>query len=136
MAKNIKKVKAAEVILWGKRVGAVAWDADKAFATFEYAPSFIKDGFDISPIEMRRRAGIFSFPELERKTFYGLPGLLADSLPDKFGNALINAWLARHGRSKDDFSPVERLCYIGARGMGALEFKPAIGGKERTAVPI
>ena len=70
----------------------------------------------------------YSFPELPRATFKGLPGLLADSLPDKFGNALIDAWLASQGRTPDTFNPVERLCYIGTRGMGALEFQPAILG--------
>ncbi len=124
------------MLLWGKVLGAVAWDADRQYATFEYASSFLKDGFDISPIMIPRRQEIFSYPELDRKTFYGLPGMLADSIPDKFGNTLINAWLARHGRAEADFSPVERLCYIGSRGMGALEYKPALRRQEKKAVPI
>jgi len=136
MAKEIKKVTAARVMLWGKEIGAVAWDDDRQYATFEYTSSFLKDGFDVSPIVMPRRQGIFSFPELDRKTFYGLPGMLADSIPDKFGNALIDAWLARQGRAKEDFSPVERLCYIASRGMGALEFRPALRPQEKKAVPI
>ncbi len=118
MAKG--KVDTATVILWDKEIGAVAWDAVREFAAFEYTPAFLKDGFDISPIVLNLHAGIFSFPELNRKTYYGLPGLLADSLPDKFGNTLIDAWLARKGCSKEDFSPVDRLCYMGSRGMGAL----------------
>jgi serine/threonine-protein kinase HipA len=136
MAKIIKKVTVAEVILWGKVLGAVAWDANRQNATFEYTSSFLKDGFDVSPIMMPRQQRITSFPELDRKTFYGLPGMLADSIPDKFGNTLINAWLARHGRAEGNFSPVERLCYIGSRGMGALEFKPALRRQEIKSVPI
>jgi len=136
MAKGIKKVTAAKVILWGEEIGAVAWDGDRQYSTFEYTASFLKNGFDVSPIKMPRRPGIFSFPELDRKTFYGLPGMLADSIPDKFGNALIDAWLARQGRPKEDFSPVERLCYIASRGMGALEYKPALRPQEKKAVPI
>jgi serine/threonine-protein kinase HipA len=70
----------------------------------------------------------YEFPALPRNTFKGLPGLLADSLPDKFGNAVIDAWLASQGRISSSFHPVERLCYIGSRGMGALEFEPAVSG--------
>ena len=136
MAAKLRKVTAANIFLWGKRVGAVAWDEERQFASFEYASSFLRDGFDISPILLPRRQGIVSFPELNRNTFYGLPGLLADSIPDKFGNALIDTWLARQGRPKDDFSPVERLCYMASRGMGALEFEPALRPQEKKAVPI
>jgi serine/threonine-protein kinase HipA len=136
MAKKLRKVTAANVFLWGKKVGAVSWDETKQFASFEYAPSFLRDGFDISPITMPRRPGIFSFQTLNRKTYNGLPGLLADSLPDRFGNALIDIWLSRQGRPKEDFSPVERLCYIGTRGMGALEFKPPLSGRSSKSVPI
>ncbi len=136
MAKAPRKVRYATVILWGKEVGAVAWDDGRAFASFEYDPSFLRDGVEIAPLVMPRRRGIFSFPELRRETFRGLPGVLADSIPDTFGNVLIDAWLARHGRSIEDFSPVERLCYIGSRGMGALEFKPALRSAERMSVPL
>ena len=122
--------------LWGKKVGAVAWDEERQFASFEYAPSFLQDGFEVSPLTLPRKKGIFSFPELNRITYYGLPGFLADSIPDRFGNALIDTWLARQGRSKDDFSPVERLCYIASRGMGALEFKPSLRHQEIRTVPI
>ena len=136
MAKGIKKVTAAKVLLCGKEIVAVAWDDNRRYSTFEYTSSFLKDGFDISPITIPRQPGIFSYPELDRNTFYGLPGMLADSIPDKFGNTLIDAWLARQGRAKEDFSPVERLCYIASRGMGALEFKPALRSKEKLAAPI
>jgi len=134
MAKG--KVDTATAVLWGKEVGVVAWDADREFASFEYVPAFLQDGYEVSPIVLKVQAGIFSFPELNRKTFYGLPGLLADSLPDKFGNALIDAWLARKGWRTEDFSPVDRLCYMGSRGIGALEFKPALRPQEKRTVPI
>ncbi|HSQ75765.1 MAG TPA: type II toxin-antitoxin system HipA family toxin [Bacteroidota bacterium] len=132
----MRRVQAAEVLLWGRKVGAVAWNDQRQIAEFEYAPSFVRDGFDVSPLVLPRRPGIFSFPALAARTYYGLPGLLADSLPDRFGNALINTWLARHGRALNDFTPVERLCYIASRGMGALEFKPALRALERTSVPL
>ncbi|MCK5492928.1 MAG: type II toxin-antitoxin system HipA family toxin [Candidatus Omnitrophica bacterium] len=117
----------AEVKLWGSKIGAVAWDNEKSIANFEYEPSFIKSGIEISPITMPLSSQIYSFPALQRNTFYGLPGLLADSLPDKFGNALINVWLEKEGRSPESFNSVERLCYIGKRGIGALEFEPSQG---------
>ena len=115
----------AEVRLWGKTIGAVDWDNEKNIAHFEYEPSFIKSGIEVSPIHMPLSSQIYSFPTLPASTFYGLPGLLADSLPDKFGNALIDVWLAKEGRSPESFNPIERLCYIGKRGIGALEFAPA-----------
>ena len=123
----------AEVRLWGRTVGAVSWDDERGFAHFEYDPAFIPGGRQVAPLTMPLASEIYSFPALPRQTFHGLPGLLADSLPDRFGNALIDAWLARQGRSPEDFNAVERLCYIGARGMGALEFVPATGPTNRLA---
>ncbi len=119
----------AEVRLWGRTIGAVSLDEGKDVAAFEYEPEFAKSGIEISPITMPLSNRVYSFPELPQKTFYGLPGLLADSLPDKFGHALINAWLATQGQQADSFNAVERLCYTGERGMGALEFTPSIGPK-------
>jgi len=116
----------AKVNLWGDPVGAVAWDDDRGFATFEYDPSFLRKQLEIAPLTMPLNSQIYSFPELNDKTFYGLPGLLADSLPDRYGTRLIEVWLQRQGRSLKDFSPIERLCYMGSRGMGALEFEPAL----------
>jgi len=116
----------ARVNLWGDPVGAVAWDDDRGFATFEYDPSFLRKQLEIAPLTMPLNSGIYSFPELNGNTFYGLPGLLADSLPDRYGTKLIEVWLQRQGRSLKDFSPIERLCYMGSRGMGALEFEPAL----------
>jgi len=136
MAKLSKKVQVAMVMLWGREVGAVAWDDDRRLARFEYDPAFIRRNLQVSPIALPLQSGIFSFPNLNPDTFHGLPGLLADVLPDRFGNRIIDVWLARQGRSAADFSPVERLCYMGSRGMGALEFKPALGPQARKAVPI
>lgn len=117
----------ATVRLWGRDIGAVSWDEDAAIAHFEYGPAFRDSGIEVAPLAMPLTDQIYSFPALSRETFHGLPGLLADSLPDDFGNALIDAWLAREGRSPESFNPVERLCYTGARGIGALEYVPAIG---------
>ena len=117
----------AEVKLWGKTIGAVSWDENTGLANFEYEPAFIGSGIEVAPITMPLSDRIHSFPALPRETFHGLPGLLADSLPDDFGNALINMWLAKEGRDPGSFNPVERLCYTGNRGMGALEYVPSQG---------
>ncbi|HOP08364.1 MAG TPA: type II toxin-antitoxin system HipA family toxin [candidate division Zixibacteria bacterium] len=122
-------VDVAEVKIWGDRVGAVLWDESKRLAAFEYDPAFLKKGLDLAPIKMplpEAQSGrrIYSFPELNYETFLGLPGLLSDSLPDRFGTALLDRWLAEQGRSIESVNPVERLCYTGARGMGALEYHP------------
>jgi serine/threonine-protein kinase HipA len=116
----------ARVRLWGRDIGAVSWIAERNVAVFQYAPEFVTSRIEVAPLTMPLRSQPYEFPELARPTFKGLPGLLADSLPDKFGNALIDAWLAAQGREPDSFNPVERLCYIGTRGMGALEFEPAM----------
>jgi serine/threonine-protein kinase HipA len=121
----------AEVRLWGRTIGAVSIGDNETVASFEYDAPFSNSGIEVSPIVMPLSDSIYSFPSLTRQTFHGLPGLLADSLPDRFGNALINAWLATQGRTADSFNAVERLCYTGTRGMGALEFAPAIGPRAR-----
>jgi serine/threonine-protein kinase HipA len=126
----------AEVKLWGRTIGAVALEDGAAAASFEYDPAFIRSGIEIAPLTMPLSRRIYSFPALGRDAFHGLPGLLADSLPDRFGNALINAWLATRGRSPDSFNAVERLCYTGSRGMGALEYSPVIGPRARQATHI
>lgn len=123
----------AEVRLWGRTIGAVSLEEGEEVAAFEYDPAFAQSGIEISPITMPLSRRVHSFPELSRRTFYGLPGLLADSLPDKFGHVLIDAWLATQGRQPDSFNVIERLCYTGERGMGALEFAPATGPKARQA---
>ena len=113
-------------MLWGSDIGAVTWLEDRQVGVFQYDPAFIKSGIQLSPLMMPLRELPFEFPALAKDTFKGLPGLLADSLPDKFGNAIIDTWLASQGRTPESFNSVERLCYIGSRGMGGLEFKPAL----------
>jgi len=116
----------ANVMLWGRRIGAVSWLNESSIGVFQYTPEFVDSNIQVAPLTMPLREAPYEFPELARATFNGLPGMLADSLPDKFGNALIDAWLARIGRSPKSFNPVERLCYLGERGMGALEFQPTM----------
>ncbi len=116
----------ANVILWGRRIGAVSWDATRALGVFQYDPDFLNAGVEVAPLAMPVRETPYEYPALNRETFNGLPGLLADALPDRFGNRLIDAWLAETGRSPETFNPVDRLCYIGRRGIGALEFQPAL----------
>ena len=123
----------AEVLLWGRRIGAVSIEDGQAVASFQYAPEFVGSGIQVAPLTMPLSGEVFRFPELPLKTFHGLPGLLADSLPDRFGTALIEAWLATQGRHPSDFNAVERLCYTGRRGMGALEFQPITGPRTRTS---
>ena len=126
----------AEVRLWGKTIGAGSLEQGQDVASFEYDAAFVQSGIQVSPIVMPLARRVYRFPELSRQTFLGLPGLLADSLPDRFGNALIDAWLATQGRSAESFNAVERLCYTGKRGMGALEFAPAIGPRAGNAASI
>lgn len=122
----------AAINIWNKKVGAVLWDESKNSGVFEFDKEFVNLGLDLSPItlplsETKKGRRVFSFPFLNFETYKGLPGLLADSLPDKFGNQVIDAWLAQQGRTSQSFNPVDRLCYIGKRGMGALEFEPESG---------
>lgn len=137
-------MEAAEVKIWNKLVGAVAWDENAGYATFEYAPKFKQLNWDLAPLKMpvSTAKNQFNFPELRKKqdaaldTFKGLPGLLADVLPDRYGNQLINLWLAQQGRQQDSMNPVELLCFIGTRGMGALEFEPTILKENRRTFSI
>lgn len=119
-------VRTAFVKLWGHRIGAVAWDEGQGLCFFEYVKKFAEGHLAVAPLKMPLRDHVYAFPELRNSaTFKGLPGLLADSLPDKYGNELINIWLARNGRPENSLNPVELLCFIGNRGMGALEFEPS-----------
>lgn len=119
------EVDALEVRLWDTRVGVIAWDATRGLGRFEYEPAFIRAGIEISPLVMPLKAGVHTFPEhAHSATFLGLPGLIADSLTEGFGNQLLQGWLDRRGLSFAELTPVERLCYIGTRGMGALEYQP------------
>lgn len=115
----------AEVTLWGRRVAAVSIDEGARYATFQYDPAFVRSGIEIAPVRMPLREQPYTFPGLPQDAFGGLPGLLADSLPDRWGTALVNAWLAAQGRDEASFDVVQRLCYVGTHGAGALEFQPA-----------
>ena len=137
----VDRVDTAYVRLWGELVGAVAWGPEKEFATFEFDRKFLEKGLDLSPLKMpiaeaSRATATFEFRTLPKRTYRGLPGMLADALPDKFGNNIIDAWLARQGRTPESFSPVERLCYTGKRAMGALEFSPIISPSIEQSVPV
>lgn len=134
----------AFVKIWGELVGAVAWDDATGIATFEYDSKFRSKGWDLAPLQMSiyESKRDFNFPALRKKadptldTFKGLPGLLADALPDRYGNELINLWLAQQGRPLDSMNPVETLCFIGTRGMGALEFQPTTLKESKRTFPV
>src|SRR5277367_794784 len=126
----------AEVRLWGRMIGAVSMEEGARIAAFQYDPAFLDSGIQLAPISMPLARRVYQFLSLAEVSFHGLPGLLADSLPDKFGNALIDAWLATQGRRSENFNAVERLCYIGVRGMGALEFAPARGPPLRRSAKV
>ncbi len=134
-------VDTAWVRLWGRTVGAVAWDRTRELGSFEFERDFLREGLDLAPLTMPLSQALagrrtWRFPALPRETYFGLPGLLADALPDAFGHRLIDAWLLRQGRTPASFSPVERLCYTGRRGMGALEFEPVLLGTFDESVPV
>ncbi|SHI46282.1 type II toxin-antitoxin system HipA family toxin [Aquimarina spongiae] len=127
-----------KITLWGNELGALSWDKTRNFGSFEFFPSFLSKNLDVSPIHMPLQTStnrIYSFPNLNQETYRGLPGMLSDVLPDDFGNRLIDQWLALNNIPKSEFTPLDRLCYIGTRGMGALEFQPAKNiGKAKTTV--
>jgi serine/threonine-protein kinase HipA len=130
----------AYVNMWNNRVGAIAWDAARGLGTFQFEPSFIFNDWNLAPLKMpltEARERFFNYPDLRNSTtFKGIPGLLADVLPDKYGNALINTWLARNGRPSDSLNPIEMLCFIGKRGIGALEFEPTVPKEPDTSTKI
>lgn len=126
----------AEVLLWGSTIGAVSVEGPGGVAAFEYTAAFRQSGIEVAPLMMPLAAQVYSFPQLARESFHGLPGMLADALPDKFGNAVIDAWLASQGRLPQEIDAVERLCYTGSRGIGALEFKPTKGPQARVSTPV
>jgi len=131
-----QRVDVADVYICGTKVGAVAWDADRELGFFEYAPDFLQAPVELAPLMMPRAKKVYGFPELSRHSYKGLPGMLADALPDKFGNLLIDRWLEQQGRDRSSFSPVERLCYMGERGMGALEFRPSLKRFQESSQPL
>ncbi len=118
-------INTAEIFLWGTRIAIIHLEPDSSTVTFEYDKDFLNSNIQVSPLKMPLSNRLYSFPTLDYQAFHGLPGLLADSLPDKFGNAVINQWLASLGKTERDFNVLDRLCYTGKRGMGALEFQPA-----------
>jgi serine/threonine-protein kinase HipA len=126
----------AEVRLWGRTIGAVSLEEGARIAAFQYEPAFTSSGIEVAPLVMPLSQQVYVFPSLPEVSFHGLPGLLADSLPDRFGNALIDAWLATQGRTPEGFNAVERLCYIGTRGMGALEFHPVLHPRLRASTRL
>src|SRR5579863_6222424 len=133
----MKHVPVIEIRIWGRRVGAVALDPKLGYYTFEFAPAWRRTGIELAPLTMpvdERR--VFLFPNLPEATFHRLPGMLADALPDDFGNALIDAWMAEHGVQKSSVTTLDRLAYMGKRGMGALEFKPARGSQRESVAPL
>jgi serine/threonine-protein kinase HipA len=129
-------VDAVEVRAWGLRVGAVALDPGLGYYAFEYYPDWIARHIELAPLTMPARPGRWVFPTLPEATFHRLPALLADSLPDDFGNALIDAWLARQGVRRDEMTPLDRLAYMASRAMGALEFRPSRGPRNRVSSAV
>ena len=120
-----------KVSLWGKDVAAVVWDKERECAVFEFFPEFAASGLNVAPLimpleDVRRGDRTYYFPaHRNNQTFKGLPGLIADSLPDAYGDQILEEYFASKGLSGREFSPVDRLCYVGRHGMGALEFEPA-----------
>jgi len=129
-------VPAVEVTAWGMRVGAVAPDPSLGAYVFEYWPDWVERGIELAPLTMPTRVRRHVFPQLPEATFHRLPALLADALPDDFGNAVIDAWLARQGVARSSATPLDRLAYMADRAMGALEFRPARGPRQRTTSAV
>ena len=127
-----------EVRIWDQQVGAIAPDPRVGFYAFAYAPFWRRAGIELAPFTMplADTRETFLFPNLPEATFKRLPGMLADALPDEFGNALIDAWMAKHGVQKKEITTLDRLAYMGKRGIGALEFKPALGAHRESSAPL
>ncbi len=133
-------VKAIEVRIWGRTAGAVALDPHLGYFAFEYDPMFARTGIELAPLTMplSQSQAPFIFTDLPEATYKRLPALLADALPDDFGNALIDGWMASKGIARTDITPLDRLAYMGKRGMGALEFHPirSPAGTTTTAISL
>lgn len=129
-------VQAVEVTAWGLRVGAVAPDPRLGAYVFEYYPDWVARGIELAPLEMPTSRRRHVFPALPEATFHRLPALLADALPDDFGNAIIDAWLARQGIRRGEVTPLDRLAYMSNRAMGALEFRPSRGPRQRVSSAV
>jgi serine/threonine-protein kinase HipA len=121
---SYKPVDVIEVFAWGRRVGAVALDPSTGWYAFAYDPEWVADGVELAPLHMPLRVEPYQFPGLPRETFHGLPPMLADALPDAFGNALVDRWMAEHSVAPGAITALDRLAYASNRAMGALEFHP------------
>ena len=134
----MKDVSVIEVWVWGRFVGAVALDPSLDYYAFEYDPTWKRTGVELSPLHMslKESRSVYVFPTLPEATYFRLPALLADALPDDFGNALIDAWMAQRGIVKSSVTVLDRLAYMGKRGMGALEFRPARGAHKESSAPV
>lgn len=135
---DFRHVDVIEVRIWDQRVGAVAADAQVGAYVFEYDQDWLALGIELAPLTMPTRGAgsSFVFPMLARETYKGLPGMLSDALPDRFGNQLIDAWMAQHGYSPEQITTLDRLAYMGKRAMGALEFRPSRGGTAASSTPL
>lgn len=129
-------INTAEVKMWGTRIAVIHLDEKNPYVSFEYDKQFVKSGIEVAPIHMPLSNRVYEFPNLVSDAFHGVPGMIADSLPDKFGNSIINQWLASQGKTERDFNVIDRLCYTGLRGMGALEYYPANGPIPETDEPV
>jgi serine/threonine-protein kinase HipA len=125
-----------EVRCWGRSVGALAYDPKVQLNVFEYSPEWVASGIELSPLHMPNRNGSYTFPQLSQQTFYALPAMIADALPDDFGNAVIDAWLAEQGVNKAEITTLDRLAYAGERALGALTFHPAQPGLDGPTTAI
>jgi len=134
----MKSVAAIEVRIWEQRVGAVALDPRLGYYAFAYAPEWRRGGVELAPLTLPLHApqDVFIFPNLPEATFNRLPGLLADALPDAFGNALIDAWMAKQGIARNEITALDRLAYMGKRGVGALEFRPEHGSHRESSATL
>ena len=129
-------INTAEIKMWGTKIATIHLDDGKPYISFEYDKKFVNSGIEVAPICMPLSKRIYEFPNLNSDAFRGVPGMIADSLPDKFGNSIINQWLASSGRTERDFNVIDRLCYTGSRGMGALEYLPVSGPASEVDEPI
>jgi len=134
----MQDVSVIEVWIWGRFAGAVALDPSLDYYAFEYDPTWKRTGVELSPLHMslKESRSVYVFPTLPEATYFRLPALLADALPDDFGNALIDAWMAQRGIVKSSVTVLDRLAYMGKRGMGALEFRPARGAHKESSAPV
>jgi serine/threonine-protein kinase HipA len=132
----VKDVSIIEVLAWGRSVGAVTLDPDLGYYAFEYDPSWKRAGAELAPLHMPVTRSVYVFPSLPEATYFRLPALLADAIPDDFGNALIDAWMAQKGVEKSSVTVLDRLAYMGKRGVGALEFRPARGAHSESSTPV